>query len=479
MGGCFSSSKPSTSEDPFEAETDIVKQVSLYDAHVQEEEDEQVDLALHKSKQEDEERKRTKRDLEEEHAQVRGGSQHYDNSSASSSLKDKQDGQTSQQSFKEKDKKKQFDEQPAVIPLPPPPPPLEEHNKISSRAPLDEQRIIRESLKDKGQTKPSEDDENGKLVEVIPPRSMCGGCHFEIEHGGSRVDVLGVPWHPECFSCGACHIPLDIHDVQNHVSNSRGKFHEACYERYCYVCKEKKIKEYHQHPFWKEMYCPAHESDGTHKCFSCERLEPRGTDFVMLDDGRWLCLECMESVVMDTYEAHNLHLEIREFFHGLNMEIEKEFPLLLVEKQALNKAEEKEKIENGDGVVTRGICLSEVQMVTSVAKGPKMGPNKKQLEGKATESQWVDTGCPVTAILILYGLPRLLTGSLMAHEMMHAYLRLKGYNNLNKVLEEGLCQMLGHMWLETQRYAPKDVAAAASSSSSSSNAAKKGKFTIW
>lgn len=64
----------------------------------------------------------------------------------------------------------------------------------------------------------------------------------------------------------------------------------------------------------------------------------------MHDDGRWLCLECMESAVMDTYEAHNLHLEIREFFHGLNMEIEKEFPLLLVEKQALYKAEEEEKI---------------------------------------------------------------------------------------------------------------------------------------
>lgn len=50
-----------------------------------------------------------------------------------------------------------------------------------------------------------------------------------------------------------------------------------------------------------------------------------------------------------------------------------------------------------------------------------------------------------------------------------------GHNNLNKVLEEGICQVLGHMWLETQRYAPIDVAAA--SSSSSSNAAKKGEWS--
>ncbi|ONM37067.1 DNA-directed RNA polymerase 3 chloroplastic [Zea mays] len=32
--------------------------------------------------------------------------------------------------------------------------------------------------------------------------------------------------------------------------------------------------------------------------------------------------------------------------------------------------------------------------------------------------------CEVTAILILYELPRLLTGSILAHEMVHAYLRL-------------------------------------------------------
>lgn len=65
---------------------------------------------------------------------------------------------------------------------------------------------------------------------------------------------------------------------------------------------------------------------------------------MMLGDDRWLCLECMGSSVMDTYECHSLHLEIREFLEGLFLKVDKEFPLLLVEKQALNKAEEEEKI---------------------------------------------------------------------------------------------------------------------------------------
>lgn len=50
--------------------------------------------------------------------------------------------------------------------------------------------------------------------------------------------------------------------------------------------------------------------------------------------------------------------------------------------------------------------------------------------------------------------------------------------SLNMVLEEGLCQVLGHMWLEPQTYATTDVAAAAEASSASSSSrtppAKKG-----
>lgn len=65
------------------------------------------------------------------------------------------------------------------------------------------------------------------------------------------------------------------------------------------------------------------------------------TNYVMLGDGRWLCLE---STVMDTDVSQCLHFGIREFFEALNMKIEKEFPLLLAEQQALNKVKEDETI---------------------------------------------------------------------------------------------------------------------------------------
>lgn len=38
--------------------------------------------------------------------------------------------------------------------------------------------------------------------------------------------------------------------------------------------------------------------------------------------------------------------------------------------------------------------------------------------------------CSVSAMLVLYGLPRLLAGSIIAHELMHAYLRMRHVTGL-------------------------------------------------
>lgn len=64
---------------------------------------------------------------------------------------------------------------------------------------------------------------------------------------------------------------------------------------------------------------------------------------MLLDDGRKLCLECLDSAVMDTKECQPLYLEIQKFYEGLNMKVEQKVPLLLVERQALNGAMEGEK----------------------------------------------------------------------------------------------------------------------------------------
>ncbi|CAL9245178.1 unnamed protein product [Arabidopsis halleri] len=484
---CFK--RPSTNYDPsqdrFEAETNIVTDISLYEDVIFRQrisEADQIEWAIQDRFNPQETSRCRQR---EEDDQIALGLQYVEETELDKSVVDEEDQQLSkivEESLKEKGKRKQQsgddqvenDEHHALIVLESlymvePPPRLEEDKNMPPIPPLNEdeqlQKVIWESSKGKGQIEhskdPVEEDENLPRpdLNVNHPHSICHGCNSAIEYGTS-VNALGGNWHPECFCCLYCDKPIAMHELLN----TKGRCHITCYKQRhpnCYVCK----KKYKQHSFWKEKYCPFHE--------------PWGTKYVMLTDNRWLCVKCMECTVMDTYECQPLHFKIREFLESLNMKVEKEFPLLLVEKEALNKAEVQEKIDNQHGTVTRGICLSEEQTVNNVLKRPNMGPNN-ELVGMVTESQRVIGGCEVTAILILYGLPRLLTGYILAHEMMHAWLRLNGYRNLKLEFEEGICQVLGHMWLESQTYSTSAAASSASSSSSSSShtpaasASKKG-----
>ncbi|KAE8656034.1 Protein DA1 [Hibiscus syriacus] len=156
--------------------------------------------------------------------------------------------------------------------------------------------------------------------------------------------------------------------------------------------------EYRAHPFWIQKYCLSHEHDGTPRCCSCERMEPRDTGYVVLDDGRKLCLECLDSAVMDTKGCQPLYLDIQEFYEGVII-----------------------------------ICL--------------------RLEDSAFLRN------KLSALL--------LTGSILAHEMMHAWMRLQGFQTLNQDVEEGICQVLAHMLLVAQLDSSPSSAVASTSSSDS------------
>ena len=62
----------------------------------------------------------------------------------------------------------------------------------------------------------------------------------------------------------------------------------------------------------------------------------------------------------------------------------------------------------------------------------------------------------VKGLVVMYGLPWLLTGAILAHELMHAWV---AENNINcgrsdgdemSAVGEGLAELLGFMWLEAQ-----------------------------
>jgi hypothetical protein len=149
-------------------------------------------------------------------------------------------------------------------------------------------------------------------------------------------------------------------------------------------------------------------------------------------------------------ECQPLYREILKFYKSMGMPIAQEVPMLLVERTALNNARELEKDGHTHAPETRGLCLSEEQTITTVLGNHADGYGGYPLHHN-TEIRKLTRHCEVTAILVLYGLPRLLTGSILAHELMHAWLRLDGhFPNLDNDIEEGICQVIAHIWLKDE-----------------------------
>ncbi|KAI4336915.1 hypothetical protein L6164_015388 [Bauhinia variegata] len=326
---------------------------------------------------------------------------------------------------------------------------------------------------------------SGNMYQPVPVyfpmgSRICAGCNTEIGYG-RYLNCLNAFWHPECFRCCACNLPISDYEFS---TSGNYPYHRSCYkESYhpkCDVCKHfiptnaAGLIEYRAHPFWIQKYCPSHEHEGTPRCCSCERMEPRDTRYCALNDGRKLCLECLDSAIMETNECQPLYNDVQKFYEDLNMKLEQKIPLLLVERQALNEAREGEKNGHYHIPETRGLCLSEEQTISTILRRPRFGTGNLAADMR-TGPYKLTRRCEVTAILILYGLPRLLTGSILAHEMMHAWLRLKGYRTLSQDVEEGICQVMAHIWLEAELSSASGNNFVSTPSSSASYASRKGK----
>ena len=164
-------------------------------------------------------------------------------------------------------------------------------------------------------------------------------------------------------------------------------------------------------------------------------------------------------MIADTNGCQVLYSDVLELFRSLRLQLPAVPPLMLVDRQALN---EQPSHTHGGGPLTRGMTLAEESrsgcLISSVEcsevsrgirtvfkrRGPFSGTGVDSFPVEYRERR-------VTAILILFGLPRLLTGSILAHECMHAYLKLANKTDLSPTVEEGLCQLMAYLWVEKQQ----------------------------
>jgi hypothetical protein len=346
---------------------------------------------------------------------------------------------------------------------------------------------------------------SGLLGDRAPSSSArCPGCGSPVGYFSQHVRTATGRWHTSCFVCAGCARGISS---GTHVVKDGFPYHADCYrERFhprCSVCAEKipwetgsandkagpssgvGVVRWLSHPYWCDsQYCPAHEFDGTKKCDGCERIEARraaaeGNGFAELPDGRFLCLECASTAVVDDdRDSAPLYDAVCGFMADLGLPLVKggfesiargsatdaeasspdwlwahRPPLRLVSRDVLDTADGEAPGDVGRKSRTRGACLFSEHFLKTVERVPRWDANfanglipvgfDERVVGRSEGEIVTD------AVVVLYGLPAIAFGAVLAHECAHAYIRIRGgFPRLAPKVEEGLCQLVALLWVE-------------------------------
>ncbi|KAI4386727.1 hypothetical protein MLD38_004635 [Melastoma candidum] len=207
----------------------------------------------------------------------------------------------------------------------------------------------------------------------------------------------------------------------------------------CYVCgelipyNEHGQHDYQEHPFWKQKYCSSHLCDGTPMC-SCERLMVRDARCMVLNDDRRICSECLDTAVMNAEDCYQIYLEVKEYYKSIDMEVQETIPVRLVDRFEMENSHKKEDLVHRCSLTVGLFGWREPAIYTMIER------KKYQLARHVKDPKFS----------ILYGYPRIFTKSTMVHEMMHAWWTFGGQPEVDLEVEEGICEVMAHMWLSSE-----------------------------
>ena len=297
-------------------------------------------------------------------------------------------------------------------------------------------------------------------------------------------------YHSSCFKCTGCGQIIE----ESYIMNDNQPYHSWCarelFHPKCSICNSSVNGVYRQHSFFKdEIYCSNHNLNSWPSCFSCQRKEPLSSSskepFNKLPDGRHICYHCVQTIILDSHEAQPLYLEVLRFMNeqlGLLVTPEmREVSVLAVDTVCLNE-------QRGNGVIAnhrddtrvidfnhgtvRGLTIHSTSTIRHMTPGSiawdSLFSGYRLRQGQVFRTDEIRE---VSAVLILYGLPRDLTASILAHEAMHVWMKLTHSYPLQlpSQVEEGLCQLVAAKYLQYISIVNSITPVSPNSSSSSSS----------
>ncbi len=292
---------------------------------------------------------------------------------------------------------------------------------------------------------------------VIPPISSavhkCNYCFNKIE--GQWLEVDGKYYHPNHFVCSNCLKAIADPRFFEHAGKYYdstcfalfitkrcdycGKpilgetiyyesktYHSSCYNesvgQRCVVCGEVVSDQFFVDNRGNAV-CQNHKDEAL-RCNACQQfLNPvYNGSWERLKDGRYLCTQCAASAVYEVREARELIEIVQTELKTAGIDIDKKFRLSFVSLQELNTKFEDYQVDH------LGVTLYE----------------KSEMLGGLFSSKKFE-------IRVLYGLPKSLLRSVLAHELMHVWLFAHSPQPQDQQMCEGTCQYAAYLVLQNDQ----------------------------
>jgi hypothetical protein len=238
-----------------------------------------------------------------------------------------------------------------------------------------------------------------------------------------------------CFGCGVGFTVAEAQAPRSIATVGGLRMHARCLD--CPVCGVK-LKSAQLDPFWLQLSCSMHSSDGTPACSCCLRLSHRTAPHTRVNAMSQLCWECAPSTIRNQAQAQTLFAEVGAFFRHVGAWGDRTaLPTLKLVDQTQMR-----------GLMSRGISVHGTRFFLGLCVSSHTSKEVIRRDGDEELFGLRRVGSRVLYIALQKDLPLLQASGTLAHELGHAHFATAGYPDLARKLEEGLCEVWKVMWLE-------------------------------